>query len=56
MGPDRQIHVEQINLGLVKKKPWSRAPDGIEDLGPDWMQSIFEVLQKYYGFTKYFGF
>jgi hypothetical protein len=25
-------------------------------LGPIWMQSIFEVLEKYYGFTEYFGF
>jgi len=26
------------------------------DLGHIWMQSIFDVLKKYYGFTKYFVF
>jgi hypothetical protein len=25
-------------------------------LGHVWMQSIFKVLEKYYGFTKYFSF
>jgi hypothetical protein len=34
------------------------AGGGLEalSLGPVWMQSILEVLEKYYDFTKYFGF
>ena len=27
-----------------------------ETLGPVWIQNIFKVLEKYYGFMKYFGF